>query len=132
LFNAFGIEGNQSPVPHVEGDNGSRIVDDVPPKGGILIVDMFDDEDGVGCVGPHGFFAALGSLLSLSINNDDWLLAKVIANAEELLLLGGVEVLFLIGIVWETLEKDIADEFVCPRRLHTKPAPMYGAGWSGD
>ena len=48
LFDTFFVENHHAPFPHVEGDDGAWVVDDEVPQVGILIVDVFDDEDGVG------------------------------------------------------------------------------------
>lgn len=48
LFDTFFVENHHAPFPHVEGDDGAWVVDDEVPQVGILIVDVFDDENGVG------------------------------------------------------------------------------------
>ena len=48
LFDAFFVENDHAPLSHVEGDDGAWVVDDETPQICILIMDVFDDEDGVG------------------------------------------------------------------------------------
>lgn len=48
LFDAFFVEDHHAPLSHVEGDDGAWVVDDETPQICILIMDVFDDEDGVG------------------------------------------------------------------------------------
>ena len=114
MFDAFGVERDDAAFSHVEGDNGAWVADYLIPEVGIPVVGVFNDEDGVGGDSMQFFFVALRCLLRLFVDDDEVLLAEVVADAEELLLLGSVEVLLLIGVVGDALEQDIADEFVCP------------------
>ena len=131
MFDAFGVEYDHAALSHIKSDDGAWVVDDAMPKGSIGIIDVLEDEDGIGGEGAEGFLVVLDCRSGLFVDDDDGLVAVVVTDAKELLLEMGGEVSLFVGIVGKGLEEHIADEFVCPRGLNAKPAPMDGAGWCG-
>ena len=115
-------------MPHVEGDDGSWVMHGMIPKFCILIVDVFNDQEGVGCDSLQCGFALPDGFLPFVVNDDDGFSWIVVADAEELPLHGGGEFLLFVSVVGEWLEKYVANQFVCPRRLYSKPVSMESAG----
>ena len=99
MFDAFGVESDQTTLTHVEGDDGTWVGDDEVPEWSVLVVGMFDDEDSVGCGCVCHFFVSCVCHVAFLVDYDEGLVAVVVADAVELLLEWGGEVLFPIGIV---------------------------------
>ena len=115
MFDAFFVEDDHSTFPHVEGDDGTWIVNGVCPEGGVLVMDVFDDEDGVWCGFLQDLLALCCGTGPFLVDDDDGLSVEVVLDAEELSLHGCGELLLVVGIVVQWLEEDIADEFIRPR-----------------
>jgi hypothetical protein len=127
LFDAFFVEDHHTSLPHVEGDDGTWIIDRACPKSCVLIVDVLNDENRVwGCCLQH-LFTLLNSTVPFGVNDDEGVSLVVILDTEELSLHGGGELLLIVGIVGQWLEEYITNEFVCPGRLNTKSSSVDGA-----
>ena len=77
-------------------------------------------------------FVLICSFLPLLFNDDDWMLAVMVLDSEQLLLLPRVQLLVLIGVVVMPFEKHIAYEFVSPWRMYAEPAPVYRSWQRGE
>lgn len=126
MFDALVVESDQAAASHVECDDGSWVVDDMLPKGCIVVVYVLHDEDGLGVCVLHSFFIRNCCCLRFLVYDDNGLVAVVVADAVELLLLS-IHVLFLIGIVLMPLKEHVSHEFVCPWGMNAIAASVDGS-----
>lgn len=103
-------------MSHVESDSGLGVSNNSVPEFGILIVNVFNDEDSVGRGSLHKEqYLVVGLVAYCCLDNFKGMASEVILYAEELPFQRGVESLFLVGIVVEWLEEDVAYELISPR-----------------
>ncbi len=82
LLDALGVEDDHAATPHVEGDDGAWVEHYGLPEVGVGVVGVFDDEHGVGGDGVHGCFVVLGCRCAFVGDDDDGVVAVVVAYAE--------------------------------------------------